>query len=44
MIWLIPVIQCKMRDALEIIEPKVAKMANILAQKAAKHGKVPAVG
>ena len=33
-----------MRDALEIIEPKVAKMANILAQKAVKHGKVPAVG
>jgi len=34
----------QMRDALEIIEPKVAKMANILAQKAVKHGKVPAVG
>jgi len=34
----------QMRDALEIIEPKVAKMANILAQKAVKHEKVPAVG
>ncbi len=34
----------QMRDALEIIEPKVAKMANILAQKAVKHEKIPAVG
>ena len=34
----------QMRDALDIIEPKVAKMANILAQKAVRHGKVPAVG
>ena len=34
----------QMRDALEIIEPKVAKMALILAKKAIKHGKVPAVG
>jgi len=34
----------QMRDALKIIEPKVAKLAIILAQKAVKHGKVPAVG
>ena len=34
----------QMRDALEIIEPKVAKMALILAKKAIKHGKIPAVG
>ena len=34
----------QMRDALDIIEPKVAKMALILAKKAIKHGKVPAVG
>ena len=34
----------QMRDALEIIEPKVAKMAIILAQMAVKHGKIPAVG
>ena len=34
----------QMRDALDIIEPKVAKMANILAQKAVRHRKVPAVG
>ena len=34
----------QMRDALDIIEPKVAKMANILAQKAVRHGKIPAVG
>ena len=33
-----------MRDALQIIEPKVAKMASILAKKAVKHGKIPAVG
>ena len=34
----------QMRDALQIIEPKVAKMASILAKKAIKHGKIPAVG
>jgi len=34
----------QMRDALKIIEPKVAKLAIILAKKAVKHGKVPAVG
>jgi len=34
----------QMRDALQIIEPKVAKLATILAQKAVKHGKIPAVG
>ena len=34
----------QMRDALQIIEPKVAKMASILAKKAVKYGKIPAVG
>jgi adenylosuccinate lyase len=34
----------QMRDALKIIESKVAKMASILAEKAVKHGKIPAVG
>ena len=34
----------QMRDALQIIEPKVAKLALILAKRAVKHGKVPAVG
>ncbi|MCH7966008.1 MAG: adenylosuccinate lyase [Thaumarchaeota archaeon] len=34
----------QMRDTLKIIEPKVAKLATILAQRAIKHGKVPAVG
>ena len=34
----------QMRDALEIIEPKVANMANILSKKAVKYGKIPAVG
>ncbi len=34
----------QMRDALQIIEPKVAKMALILAKKAIKYGKIPAVG
>jgi len=34
----------QMRDALKIIEPKVAKLALILAKRAVKHGKVPAVG
>jgi len=34
----------QMRDALKIIEPKVAKLAIILSQKAVKHGKLPAVG
>lgn len=34
----------QMRDALTIIEPKVAKLGIILAQKAVKYGKIPAVG
>ena len=34
----------QMRDALDIIEPKVANIANILALKAIKYGKIPAVG
>jgi len=34
----------QMRDTLKIIEPKVAKLASILAQRAVKHGKIPAVG
>ncbi len=34
----------QMRDALKIIEPKVAKMALLLAKRAVKHGKIPAVG
>ena len=34
----------QMRDALKIIEPKVAKLATILAQKAVKYEKIPAVG
>ncbi len=34
----------QMRDSLKIIEPKVAKLASILAQRAIKHGKIPAVG
>ena len=34
----------QMRDSLKIIEPKVAKMALILAKKAIKHRKIPAVG
>ncbi len=34
----------QMRDSLEIIEPKVGKMALILANKAVKYKKVPAVG
>jgi len=34
----------QMRDALLIIEPKVAKMASILAKKAVKYEKIPAVG
>ena len=34
----------QMRDTLKIIEPKVGKLATILAQKAVKHGKIPAVG
>jgi adenylosuccinate lyase len=33
-----------MRDALKIIEPKVAKMALLLAKRAVQHGKIPAVG
>jgi len=34
----------QMRDTLKIIEPKVAKLASILVQKAVKYGKLPAVG
>ena len=34
----------QMRDALQIIEPKVAKLALVLAKKAVKHKNVPAVG
>jgi len=34
----------QMRDALRIIEPKVAKMALLLAKRAVQHGKIPAVG
>ena len=34
----------QIRDALNIIEPKVAKLALILAEKGAKYGKMPAVG
>ena len=34
----------QMRDSLKIIEPKVGKLATILAQRAVKHGKIPAVG
>ena len=34
----------QMRDALQIIEPKVAKMALLLAKRAVQHGKIPAVG
>ncbi len=34
----------QMRDALKIIEPKVAKMASLLTKRAVQHGKIPAVG
>ncbi len=34
----------QMRDALAIIEPKVTKMASILAEKAVKYENIPAVG
>ncbi|MBI2643476.1 MAG: adenylosuccinate lyase [Nitrosarchaeum sp.] len=34
----------QMRDALKIIESKVAKMALLLAKRAVQHGKIPAVG
>lgn len=34
----------QMRDALKIMEPKVAKMALLLADDAVKYGKIPAVG
>ena len=34
----------QMRDALIIIEPKVAKLALLLSKKAIKHAKTPAVG
>ncbi len=34
----------QMRDALQIIEPKVAKMALLLAKRAVQYGKIPAVG
>jgi adenylosuccinate lyase len=34
----------QIRDALRIIEPKVGKMALLLAKRAVQHGKIPAVG
>ncbi|MFB5609654.1 MAG: adenylosuccinate lyase, partial [Nitrosarchaeum sp.] len=34
----------QMRDALQIIEAKVAKMALLLSKRAVQHGKIPAVG
>lgn len=34
----------QMRDALQIIESKVAKIAVLLAKRAVQHGKIPAVG
>ena len=34
----------QMRDALQIIEPKVARMASILAKKAVRYRNLPAVG
>ncbi len=34
----------QIRDALQIIESKVAKMASLLAKRAVQHGKIPAVG
>ncbi len=34
----------QMRDALDIIEPKVARMASMLAEKAVRYGRIPAVG
>ncbi len=34
----------QIRDALQIIEPKVAKIAVLLAKRAILHGKIPAVG
>ena len=34
----------QMRDALKIIEPKVAKLALILSEKAMSHSNIPAVG
>lgn len=34
----------QMRDALQIIEPKVAKMAVLLAKRAIQYSKIPAVG
>jgi adenylosuccinate lyase len=34
----------QMRDALEIIEPKVAKLASLLTKRAVRHSKIPAVG
>ena len=34
----------QMRDALQVIEPKVAKIASILSKKAIKYEKIPAVG
>ena len=34
----------QMRDALKIIEPKVARMASILAKKAVRYEEIPAVG
>lgn len=37
-------ISMQMRDSLSVIEPKIAKIASILAEKAAKYRDVPAVG
>ena len=34
----------QMRDSLQIIEAKVAKMALLLSKRAVQHGKIPAVG
>lgn len=34
----------QMRDALHIIEPKVARIASVLAERAVRHSKLPAVG
>jgi len=34
----------QMRDALQIIQPKVARMASVLAERAAKYRNLPAVG
>ncbi|WP_316504273.1 adenylosuccinate lyase [Nitrosopumilus sp.] len=34
----------QMRDAIQVIEPKIATMASILVKKSIKHAKLPAVG